>query len=92
MDARPAPGPIADRTFERGFKIATAGGVAVVAWLYWTGTLSVTNTLHVTLTLLLFPVYLLGVALFLGVWLGYETDERNLEPVGDSAENDSKDP
>ncbi len=75
------PGPIADRTFDVGLRVGAVGGVACVALLYWAGVLSVTNPLHTTVTLVLFPVYVLSVAVFLGLWLGYDTDETNLKRV-----------
>lgn len=75
------PGPIADRTFDIGLRFGAAGGVACVALLYWTGVLSVTDLFHATVTLVLFPVYVLSIAVFLGLWLGYDTDETDLKRV-----------
>ena len=80
-EAGRSPGPIAERTFERGFKIAILGGFAGVWLLYWTGVLSVTNGVHVSVTLMLFPVYLVFAATVLGVWLGFATDQRDLQRV-----------
>ncbi|QAU14002.1 hypothetical protein EKH57_15510 [Halorubrum sp. BOL3-1] len=76
-----SPGPISDRTFEFGLRTGVAGGIACVALLYWTGVVSLTNPVHTTVTLVLFPVYVLSVAVLLGLWLGYDTDETNLKPV-----------
>jgi hypothetical protein len=73
-----SPGPIADRTFDSGFKIAALAGVACVGLLFSTGRLSFDGA-DVLFTLILFPVYLLSAATLLGVWLGYETDESNLK-------------
>jgi choline-glycine betaine transporter len=75
------PGPIADHTYETGLKWGAVGGVVAVGICFWLGILSVSNSVHVTLVVVLFPVYIVAVALVLGVWLGYETDERNLRRV-----------
>ncbi|OYR43537.1 MULTISPECIES: hypothetical protein [unclassified Halorubrum] len=85
------PGPIADRTFDVGLWVGAAGGVACVALLYWANVLSVTDPLHTTVTLVLFPVYVLSVAVFLGLWLGYDTDETNLTRVMVEDESDESD-
>jgi len=85
-----SPGPIADRTFDTGFKYAVLIGVACVGVLFSTGRLSFTGS-DVLFTLMLFPVYLLSVATVLGVWLGYETDARNLEPVVKEVDAESSD-
>lgn len=76
-----SPGPIADRTFDLGFKMAVAGGIFGVVVLYWSGVLSITTGSDVVFTLTLFPVYLLAVAVLLGMWLGYERDASNLKRV-----------
>jgi hypothetical protein len=86
-----SPGPIADRTFDTGFRTAAILGVVVTAGLFWLGVLSVTNGIHVASVLLFFPVYLLFAAIVLGVWLGYETDETDLERVTESAEMETGD-
>ena len=86
-----SPGPIAERTFERGFKIAILGGLAGVGLLYWTGILSATNGVHISVTLVLFPVYLVFVAMVLGVWLGFATDERDLQRVTEEVDPQSDD-
>lgn len=85
-----SPGPIADRTFDTGLKFGAAGGAACVAFLYWLGVLSVTNPFHTTVTLVLFPVYVLSVAVLLGLWLGYDTDETDLKRV--TVEDESDEP
>jgi hypothetical protein len=86
-----SPGPIADRVFETGFKAAAILGVFGSAFLFWIGVLSVTNTMHVATVVLLFPVYLLFTAVALGVWLGYETDESDLERVTEPADMETGD-
>jgi len=86
------PGPIADRTFDRGFKLATLAGLAVIAALYVTGVLSHTSSFDVVVTLALYPVYLLCVAVVLGVWLGYDTDQSNLKRVVKEVDRDGDDP
>lgn len=88
-DDRRSPGPIADRVFESGFRAAALLGVLGVGILFWFGPLSPTDSMHVSLTLLLYPVYLLFIAVLLGAWLGYETDGRNLERVTEPAEMES---
>lgn len=85
------PGPIADQTFDLGLKFGAAGGVACAALLYWTGVLSVTNSFHTAVTIVLFPVYVLSVAVLLGLWLGYDTDEANLKRVLVEDESDESD-
>jgi len=87
-----SPGPIAEQAFETCFRMAAVSGVVVLGVCYWLGLLSLSDPLHVVTTLLLFPVYLLFVAILLGVWLGYATDERNLTPVADPEESDADDP
>jgi hypothetical protein len=86
-----SPGPIAERTFERGFKIAILGGLAGVGLLYWTGILSATNGVHISVTLVLFPVYLVFAGALLGVWLGFATDERDLQRVTEEVDLQSDD-
>lgn len=83
-----SPGPIAARTYDYGFKIAVAAGCIGVTVLFWSGALSVSNETHVVVSMMLFPVYLLGAAVLLAVWLGYDTDFRDLEPVVTEPEPD----
>lgn len=80
-DASPSPGPIAERTFTRGLRVAVFGGAVCVGLLYWSGALSVTSAVHAAATLALFPVYVLAVAVLLGVWLGYDTSRADLKRV-----------
>ena len=82
------PGPIAEQTFDIGLKFGVAGGIAFVGLLYWAGVLSLTSPFHATVTLALFPVYVLSIAVLLGLWLGYDTDETNLKPVMVEDESD----
>jgi hypothetical protein len=89
-DSSRSPGPIAERTFDRGFKVAVVGGVGGVWLLYWIDVLSVSNTVHATVTIVLFPVYLIFAATLLGVWLGFDTDRRDLERVRTEVDPDSE--
>lgn len=89
-DVTGSPGPIADRAFDRGFKVAVVGGLACVGLLYWTGVLSLSSAVHATVTLALFPVYVVFAAALLGTWLGYNADETNLERV--TVEEESNEP
>lgn len=84
-----SPGPIADSAFDSGFRIAVLFGVAGSGILFWFDVLSLTDGMHVATTLLLFPVYLLLVSVLLGVWLGYKTDESDLEQVTEHVEMES---
>jgi len=86
-----SPGPIADRVFDTGFRIAVILGAVGSAGLFWFGVLSVTNGVHVASVLLLYPVYLLFAAVALGIWLGYETDETDLERVTEPADVETGD-
>ena len=88
-DASPSPGPIAKRTFSRGLRAAVLGGVACVGLLYWSGVLSISSVVHAAATLALFPVYVLAVAVLLGVWLGYDTNRADLERVTVDPESDN---
>jgi len=58
---------------------AELAGVAAIGLLYWTG--AATFALALYALLLLFPVYLVGAATALSVWLGYDTDTTDLRPV-----------
>ncbi|MFB6192247.1 MAG: hypothetical protein ABEI11_02870 [Haloarculaceae archaeon] len=73
----PRPGPDASVAFRTGIVAAAVAGLAGIGLLYWTGTL----TLTLYALLLLFPVYLVGAATALSVWLGYDTDATDLRPV-----------
>ncbi|PSQ33867.1 hypothetical protein BRD08_11160 [Halobacteriales archaeon SW_10_66_29] len=91
MGVDASPGPIAEQTFETYFRIAAVSGAVALVVCYWIGLLSPSDPFHVTTTLTLFPVYLLFVAILLGVWLGYATDERNLTPIAERDESDVDD-
>lgn len=84
------PGPIADRAFDAGFKAAAVGGVVGLTVCYLVGILSLYGTLFVLI--LLYPAYLVFVALLLATWLGYDTDRSNLEPVSVEADAESREP
>lgn len=73
------PGPIADRTFDAGFKAAAVGGVAGLTCSYLVDVLSLYGALFALV--FLYPTYLVFVAILLATWLGYDTDRSNLEVV-----------
>ena len=50
-----------------------------------------TNGVHVSVTFVLFPVYLVFAAMVLGVWLGFDTDERDLQRVTEDVDSESDD-
>ncbi|MFA1611728.1 hypothetical protein [Halobellus rubicundus] len=77
--SRPDPGPDAARAFRLGIIAGAIVGLAFIGLLYWTGTLTLLLFAY-TLTLL-FPVYLVLVAVVLSVWLGYDRDATALRPV-----------
>ncbi|WP_435183673.1 hypothetical protein [Halobellus sp. EA9] len=77
--SRPAPGPDAARAFRLGVVAGAIVGLAVIGLLYWTGAL--TLLLFAYTLALLFPVYLVLVAVVLSVWLGYDRDATALRPV-----------
>lgn len=85
------PGPISERTFVHGFRIAALLGLGGVLAAFWLGPLSGDDAVHVVVTGVLYPVYLVFAASALGVWLGYDTDERNLEPVTRSEDDRAED-
>lgn len=76
---RATPGPIADRTFDAGFKAAAAGGVAALTCGYLAGLLTLSGALFALV--FLYPTYLVFVAILLARWLGYDTDRSNLTSV-----------
>jgi hypothetical protein len=77
--ARPAPGPDAARAFRLGIAAGALIGLVAAGILYWTGMLTIFAFGYVLL--LLFPVYLVLVAIVLSVWLGYDKDATALRPV-----------
>jgi 4-hydroxybenzoate polyprenyltransferase len=76
---RHRPGPDARLAFRTGMIAAAVAGIAGIGLLYWVGTFTLTLALYALL--LLFPVYLVGAATALSVWLGYDTDVTDLRPV-----------
>ncbi|WP_311171984.1 hypothetical protein [Halobellus ordinarius] len=79
VEAPPAPGPDAARAFRLGSAAGAVAGLVVIGLLYWTGVLSPLALGYVLV--LLFPVYLLLVAVVLSLWLGYDKDATALRPV-----------
>ncbi|RLM53873.1 hypothetical protein DVK02_10610 [Halobellus sp. Atlit-31R] len=77
--SRPAPGPDAARAFRLGIVAGALVGLAIAGLLYWTGSLTLFAFGYVLA--LLFPVYLVLVAIALSVWLGYDKDATALRPV-----------
>lgn len=74
--------PVGESTFRLGIKAATLGGCGSIFVAYELGVLSLTDSVHVVMLVLLFPIYLLFVAMVLSLWLGDDPDERDLRPVG----------
>ncbi|PSQ61805.1 MAG: hypothetical protein BRD21_08515 [Halobacteriales archaeon SW_8_66_22] len=89
-EPKTVPGPIADRTFERGFKLAAIAGAIGVALLYVIGPFTLSSGSELVFASLLYPIYLLSVAIALAVWLGYPPDERNLEPVYETPDGEGE--
>lgn len=80
MDSiRIEPGYAAAQAFRLGMWVGAVVGLAVIGLLYWTGTVGV--VLAGYSLLLLFPVYLVFVAVALSRWLGYDRDVTSLRPV-----------
>jgi len=84
-----SPGPIADRTYRFGFRLAVGAGLAAVGLLFGLGYLSLSDTIIVLL--LIFPVYLIFTATALSVWLGYDTDQTDLTRVTEEVETEEND-
>ena len=82
----PRPGPIADRVYRFGFRVATVGGLAALGAGFALGHLTLPTLVFVLMTL--FPVYLLFVAVALALWLGYDTDRTDLQPVTEDGESE----
>lgn len=76
---RVTPGPDARRAFRLGIVAAAIIGLVGVGALYRAGSLT-PAVLGFTL-LVGFPVYLVFAASALSVWLGYDKDATDLEPV-----------
>ncbi|SDX92931.1 hypothetical protein [Halobellus clavatus] len=77
--SRPAPGPDAARAFRLGMFAGALIGLTGIGLLYWSGAL--TLLLFAYTIVLLFPVYLVFVAVGLSLWLGYNKDATALRPV-----------
>lgn len=73
------PGPDADRAFRLGIATASVLWVVFLGSLYWYGLTSLAITAYGLVVL--FPVYLLVVAVALSVWLGFSKDAAALRPV-----------
>jgi len=89
-EPKTVPSPIADRTFDRGFKLAAIAGAIGVALLYVIGPFTLSSGSELVFASLLYPIYLLSVAIALAVWLGYPPDERNLEPVYETPDGEGE--
>ena len=74
-----SPGPAADSAFRSGMMAAALLGLAGI------GTLHTIDVIPLHLAgyaiVLLFPMYLVGAASVLSVWLGYNADVTDLRPV-----------
>lgn len=76
---RTSPGPNAAAAFRLGILAGAVAGLAGVGLWYWFG--SVAPLLLGYVLVLLFPIYLVFVAVALSVWLGYDKDSTALRPV-----------
>ena len=74
-----SPGPAAESAFRTGMITAALVGLAGVGGLYALDTVPLTLVGYAVV--LLFPLYLVGVASVLSVWLGYDVDATDLKPV-----------
>jgi len=74
-----SPGPAAESAFRTGIVVAALIGLTTIGVSYWTGTIAL--VLAGYSLVLLFPLYLVAAAVVLSVWLGYNTDARDLRPV-----------
>ncbi|MFW5905700.1 MAG: hypothetical protein ACOCUO_02520 [archaeon] len=76
---RTSPGPAADHAFRLGIVAAAIVGLGGLGTLYWSRTISVWVAGYTLI--ILFPLYLVLVAVVLSVWLGYDKDATALRPV-----------
>lgn len=76
---RKSPGPAAAQAFRLGIFAGAVLGLVAVGALYWAG--MITLVLLGYTMFLLFPVYLVMVAVILSRWLGYDKDVTALRPV-----------
>jgi len=72
-------GPAAAEAFHLGTLVGAVIGLSVIGLLYVTGT--ITAMLAGYTLVLLFPIYLILVAVVLSLWLGYDKDASALRPV-----------
>lgn len=79
------PGPDAAYAFRLGIVAGAIVGLAAVALLYIFGT--ITPVVAGYTLLVLFPVYLVLLAIALSKWLGYDKDITSLRPVYRSKES-----
>ncbi|WP_217642718.1 hypothetical protein [Halogeometricum limi] len=79
-----SPGPAAAYAFRLGITAGAIVGLALLGLLYWLGQLAVFQLAYVLL--IIFPLYLVLVAVALSVWLGYDKDTTSLRPVYRSKE------
>jgi hypothetical protein len=73
------PGPAAAQAFRLGVYVGAVVGLAVLGLLYWTGSIGLAMTGYALFVL--FPIYLVFVAVLLSRWLGYDRDVTSLRPV-----------
>jgi hypothetical protein len=73
------PGPDAARAFRLGVIAGAIIGLVALGGLYWTGTIAPVVAGYALVVL--FPVYLVFVAVVLSRWLGYDKDATSLRPV-----------
>lgn len=77
--ALPRPGPDANRAFRHGIVAACVLALAALGALYWAGAL---DLVHVGFAVAVGgPVYLVLAASALSVWLGFDKDATDLQPV-----------
>ncbi|MEF8890991.1 MAG: hypothetical protein V5A31_06715 [Haloferacaceae archaeon] len=73
------PGPAAAQAFRLGMYVGGVVGLVVIGLLYWSGSIGLAMASYGLLVL--FPVYLVFVAVALSRWLGYDRDITSLRPV-----------
>ncbi|MDS0280698.1 hypothetical protein [Haloarcula onubensis] len=74
-----SPGPDAAHAFRLGLRAGAVVGIAGIMALYYFGVIELLFAGYALLVL--FPVYLVFVAVVLSVWLGYDKDATALRPV-----------
>lgn len=73
------PGPDAQRAFRLGMVTGALLGLVALGALFWSG--AIAPIVAGYSLVLLFPVYLVFVAVVLSQWLGYDKDATSLRPV-----------